>query len=168
MKSQDILNILVTFVVGTIVGAYLYIFGFSPQFSGVGDALQSSNEFRITGTAYGGCAFGGICGSFQIDAEGAFRMYPNALDKDAHILREGEVTETLWREVQRTFSATALEQLSRPIVPPSCVSESDGIDYDVRVYIGDAEYELDTCDTALVRSAAELALLRRLISDVGL
>jgi len=167
MRRQDIATILVTFIVGALVGGYLYLYGFSTQFAPLGE-LTEVETFTIIAEAYGGCERGGFCAEFQLASDGTFRAFPAALRQEDRMLREGEVERDVIRGLRDTFTADYLFKLSDPVASVDCASFVDGLDYRYRIIRGDEQYLLDTCDTALAYDASAKDALRNLFSDVGL
>jgi hypothetical protein len=168
MRRSDIVSILVTFIVGVFVGSYLYLFGFTQQFSFFGELTQDKHSLTIFGEAYGGCMRGGLCASFQLAPDGTFASFPAAADLEVRIKEDGEISSDLRRELRETFTTEYLFALSEDITPEMCESFYDGIEYRYRISVGDEQYLLDTCDTALANDEDAQALLQRLLSSVGL
>lgn len=168
MRRQDLVSILITFVVGLFVGSYLYLFGFSQQFTFFGELTEQPTGLTIFGEAYGGCERGGLCGSFQLAADGSYASFPSVGDREARVKEEGDIPAELRRTLRDTFTDDYLFDLSEPFVPEMCATYSDGVDYRFRISIGEEQYLLDTCDTELANDATAQTLLRRLLSSVGL
>ncbi|MBY0310077.1 hypothetical protein K2Q16_02960 [Patescibacteria group bacterium] len=168
MRRQDIVSILITFVVGVCVGSYLYLYGFSQQFSFFGELTKDTDALVIVGGAYGGCERGGLCASFQLATDGTYASFPAAGDREARIKEEGEISAPLLRELRDTFTVDYLSALEQSITPEMCETYTDGIEYRFRIAVGEEQFELDSCDTALANDAAAQDLLQRLLSSVGL
>lgn len=168
MRRSDIINILVTFVVGMFVGSYLYLFGFSQQFTFFGELTKDTGGLMIFGEAYGGCERGGICASFRLNSDGTYASFPAAADREARIKEEGEISGELRRTLRETFLPDYLFALSKEITPEMCESFYDGVEYRYRISVGDEQYLLDTCDTALANDTDAQVLLQTLLSSVGL
>lgn len=168
MRRQDIISILVTFVIGVFVGSYLYLFGFSQQFTFFGELTKDANALMIFGEAYGGCERGGLCGSFQLASDGTYASFPAVADREARMKEEGEIPADLRRALRETLTDDYLFELSKIIIPEMCETYRDGIDYRFRISIGEEQYLLDSCDTELANDVAAQALLQRLLSSVGL
>lgn len=160
---------LVTLVVGMIVGAYLYVFGFSQQFTFFGGLTEDRSSLSMSGNAYGGCERGGVCGSFQLQSDGTFRtLLPSIGRTSTRVQYEGELSASQMREIRQVFTGRGAPAFGQAIVPDSCASDVDGIDYVVRVSVGGTTYTFSTCDTAIARDATAMQVLRELISGVGL
>jgi len=145
MKKQDILSILITFIVGTVAGAYLFLTGFAPQFlahNGASDTTYS--EFTLTGETYGGCLRSSSCPSFQILSDGSFSYLSSAIFTGTATI-EGNLPGTLLNELRLKFTTIALENGSRSVRVVSCDSYVDGLDYRYEVILESIVYELDTC-----------------------
>ena len=149
MKRQDIISSIVTFVVGAVVGSYLYLYGFAPQFKTLIDSAGSSGQLVIVGEAYGGCSRGSICTSFQVANDGSFRTFPTVAIGAERKVKTGQVSADLYKELRTALSKDALIALSKPVAGSNCSSYGDGVDYRLRVTAGDEQFVLDTCTTAL-------------------
>jgi len=145
MKKQDILSILITFVVGMVAGAYLFFTGFAPQFLAHNGATDTTySEFTLTGETYGSCSRTGSCPSFQILSDGSFSYLSSTIFTGTATI-EGNLPGTLLNELRLKFTLTALENGSRSVKVASCASYVDGLDYRYEVILESVVYDLDTC-----------------------
>lgn len=168
MKRQDIINIVVTFVVGMIVGAYLFVYGFNPQYELVTNWTDDVGTFAIAGEAYGGCSRGSICASFQVTEAGAYRAFAAVPVGKERIPVSGTLSSALYRDLRNAFTSESLLLLEEPVVSERCASATDGIDYRVRVSLGSEQFVLDTCTTALANDKPTRDLIKKLVSTMRL
>jgi hypothetical protein len=148
MKRQDLLNILFTFVVGLVVGVYMFFAGFAPTANSIGNAVEEIGETLIvTGEAYGGCDGPGTCPSFNIADGGEYRYAYTPLGASSQVLREGSLPLSIQQNLKRYATANALEQFSQSVDPVMCESYVDGIDVRYSIELADETYVLDSCGT---------------------
>ncbi len=149
MNKDHILSILITFTVGLIMGGYLYLTQFLPNFSP--EALMDSvmtETFVIEGEMYGGFR-GRSAPSFQLESGGSYRYLPSAPLDALPDVRTGTLPRKVWEAVERSMSETALITAAQARTGSDCASFVDGIDYRYRVQVDEAVYVLDSCTTAL-------------------
>ncbi len=159
---------IVTFVVGMVVGSYLYLYGFAPQYNTLLKSVETSGELVIVGEAYGGCARGSICPSFQVASDGRYQAFPAATILADREVVTGLVSVALYKDLRDRFSQAGLAALAIPVTPNNCDSYRDGIDYRLRISAGDEQFLLDTCTTALASERAALQLLTNLVAEMGI
>jgi len=148
MNRQDRLLLLSTFLVGFIIGVYAYFAGFSGVDRQVTQAIQEgASSLVIVGEAYGGCARGDACPSFQVAADGSYRYFYRPGGAEAQVLREGMVPADFYRQLRDIVTVPELQASSRSIEPAFCESYVDGIDVVYRITIGDTEFVIDSCGT---------------------
>ena len=148
MKKQDILSILITFLVGVFVGGYLYLTDAAGRISElkIPDAEEVS-EFTIVGDVYGGCR--DRCPSFQVINDGSYRYLYTPRNGSEQVLRQGILPLQLQRQLRTVLTENALKQQSRNIEPTVCNSFSDGIDVKYTITIDGKEYKIDSCGTTV-------------------
>ncbi len=153
MKRQDILSILITFLVGLIAGGYLYLTGFAPTVAKLEvPSAETFQSFEVVSEVYGGCR--SACPSFQVLGDGSYRyLYSTSFD-DEQILQTGTLPFDMRRNLQRTLEAEVLRVQSRKTTPALCESFSDGFDVRYQITIAGEEYSLDTCGTAVSTESA--------------
>ncbi len=148
IKRQELLSVLVTFLIGFIAGAYLYLVGYAPQFQasqGVDDAETS--ELVIVGQMYGGMRVG-LPPSFQVNEDGTYRYLPFSENPDVPAPAvSGELPSDLRRAVVGALSERALTAAATEVTPEMCAQMVDGVDYRYLISFGGTEYRLDTCGT---------------------
>jgi hypothetical protein len=148
MKRQDVLSILITFVVGFFAGGYLYTTHFSKLVSP--DSVQSRDEiseFSIVSKTYGGCR--DLCSAFQISADGSYRyQFTREAGGEKEILT-GVIPRNVLQDIKQRLDVDELVAQSQPINPVRCNSYGDGIDVSYTIAFEGAEYTLDSCGTAV-------------------
>jgi hypothetical protein len=148
MKRQDVWSIIFTFVVGAFGGGYLYVAHFSKIVAP--DNVQSQTqaaEFVIESEAYGGC--GSDCPSFQVQGDGSYRyQYATKAGADKTI-KSGTLPLEVQRVVKQVLETQSLVAQSQPAKPATCNSNSGGIDIRYGITIAGAQYNLDSCGTAV-------------------
>jgi hypothetical protein len=150
MKRQDILNILFTFVVGVVVGVYVFFAGFAPTTQKIETVVKDIGQsLVITGEAYGGCDRANTCPSFNIANNGTYRYAYFLRNVEQQVLREGSVPLALQQKLKRYATRDALQALSDPLDPIMCESYTDGIDVRYTVELENEQYVLDSCGTTV-------------------
>jgi hypothetical protein len=148
MNRQDGLSILITFVIGVVVGGYFYLTGFSLKtFSTT--TQDTYKDFAIVGESYGDCGSVNGCASFQLLGDRSYRVLHNSQDIGNELIREGDISNSLRKELQKNLVVSVLEQQSEETSASNCASGNDGIDYSFRVTLDGENYLLDTCKTAV-------------------
>jgi hypothetical protein len=148
MQKQELLSILITFVVGFIAGAFLYLNVFPTMIQGDGiGSLEDQEAFEITSQAYGGCR--GNCPAFQIAADATYRYQYTDTVGEEPILRSGTLPRSLQRDIRREITTRAIAIQTTQIPPQDCPSQTDGIDIRYDITIDGASYRLDSCRTAI-------------------
>lgn len=148
LPRQEILSILVTFVVGFLAGGYLYLNEFTKMVSpDVVADVQDVEQLNITSEAYGGCR--DMCPAFQVKSDGSYRYrYTPAVGSD-EVFRDGTLPLDIQRLVKRDLDAKSLAAQSENINATSCSSFTDGIDINYSIVLSGESYELDSCATAV-------------------
>lgn len=148
MQKQELLSILITFVVGFFAGGYLYVNHFLPmvQPEGVG-TREEQGAFEITSQAYGSC--GSDCPAFRVASDGSFRyQYSEAVGAEP-TLESGRLPRSLRRELAREITTQAIAIQTTEVGSANCASNTNGIDIRYDIMIGGATYRLDSCRTAV-------------------
>jgi hypothetical protein len=146
MKKQDLLSILLTFFLGVVCGAYLYLVGYAPAVATLQVPTQATvDSLIIEAEACGGCR--NTCPSFQVLADGSYRyLYSMAPDEPQEV-RSGKIPFSVRRDLQKNLTAEALVMQSQSIAPQECASFTDGIDVRYTVTREGETYVLDSCGT---------------------
>ena len=154
MKKQDILSILITFVVGFFAGGYLYVTSFAPLASKVTvPSAERASAFTIVSEVYGGCR--SECPSFQVVSDGGYRYLHTVRAGEDQVLQRGTLPLNIQRNLKARLSEGELELQSQETSPALCNSFTDGIDVRYEITLEGTEYVLDTCGTN-VDSASSL------------
>ena len=147
MKRQDVLILLITFLVGIITGGYLFLTGFAPQFLAHNGATDTTySDFSFSGEVYGGCSRGDACPSFQVLMDGSFSYLPLGVVSGTGVIN-GNLSKLLMQELQTKFTNVNLEIASRSIEATTCDSYLDGMDFHYQVTLKTVVYIFDTCGT---------------------
>lgn len=149
MTPQDRVSLLITFVVGLLVGAYLYTTGFATTFK-----LPEANEagvytgFVLVGEAYGTCRAEQSCVTFQVVGDGVYRaIFDTDAEGNKNAVQEGRLPGNLRRPLERTLIVTELARMNQPLMVSECAYE--GTNYRFKVTLEQVEYNLDTCQSAI-------------------
>jgi hypothetical protein len=147
MEKQDILSILITFVVGIFAGVYLYVSVFATIVDKVvvPDEARIS-DFSIVGDTYGGCR--NRCASFQVLSDASFKyLYTPTTGGEQKIL-EGNLSLSLQNRIDRALVVSELERQSASVEKIDCSSAADGIDVVYEITVKGEKYLIDSCGTA--------------------
>jgi hypothetical protein len=148
MERQDVISILITFAVGLLGGAYLYVGHFAKMYGPDAVSTQeAAKEFSITGEAYGSC--NDVCPAFQLQKDGTYRYRYTPNLGEAATVREGTLPLDIQRNVKRALDVNVLADESQTVDAVVCNSTSDGIDIRYRIAYEGNEYEIDSCGTAV-------------------
>jgi hypothetical protein len=148
MSRQDLISVLMTFVVGIAGGFYLYLTGFAPWVNEISDIeISPTTQFTIISEVYGGCR--DTCPSYQVQHNGTYRyLYTPRAGAD-QVLRQGTLPIPLQRKLKAALDVAEIIPQTRETTPAMCNSYTDGIDLDYFITIGDTEYVLSSCGTAV-------------------
>ena len=148
MKRQDILSILITFVVGFFAGGYLYVAHFAKVFNPDPVATEEVlDDFSVIGEAYGGCR--DRCPSFQLLSDGSYRYQRLPEIGTEKIITPGTLPLDIQRDLKNSLNEDVLREQSQVIEPSACASFSDGIDLRYRITFEGEDYIVDSCGTTL-------------------
>lgn len=154
VKRQDLISILITFLVGVAAGMYLYLTGFAGLVSKLSiPDIEKATEFVIVGDVYGGCRE--ACPSFQVVHDGSYRYLYTPAAGAEQVLRQGVLPISLRRQLEAVITPIELAKQSKEIQPLLCNSYSDGIDVKYEITLDGQLYVLDSCGTA-VEAESEL------------
>jgi hypothetical protein len=146
--NQDLVSILITFVVGLFIGGYLYVTGFVPLISqnSVQEAVDL-NSLVINGELYGAC--GNDCSSFQVLNDGSYSyLYRPAIGEDM-VLRRGSLPRSVQRDLSRALNTEELISQSTPTRTTECEAKVYGYDVTYDITFAGEDFILDSCDTAV-------------------
>ncbi len=148
LSKDDLISILVTFVVGFLAGGYLYVGQFTKIYGKDAVATEEkAQEFSIVGEAYGSC--GDVCPAFQLLKDGTYRYrYSPEINAEA-VVRDGTLPLDIQSRVKRSLDANALEEESQTVDAVVCNSLSGGVDIRYQISYEGGDYEIDSCGTAV-------------------
>ncbi len=164
MTHQDKLSIMITFVVGFVIGGYVYLAGFLPTYhlpeAVTPDAYES---FVIVGDSYGSCALDNKCLSFQL-LDRDYRAILGSGD-DAQVVN-GSISGALARKLLRTLTPDVLAAQTTPLSVPVCLYEETGTGFRMTITLEGKNYVLDTCVSAIDYEGAAWLALTEVWEDV--
>jgi len=156
MKRQDLISILITFAVGMVGGAYLYLTGFAPLVNEISDIeLSPTSRFEIVSEVFGSCRE--TCPSFQVLSNGTYRYLYTPRAGAEQVVRQGTLPIPMQNQLKAALDVNEIALQAREITPLLCNSFTDGIDIDYFITIDAVEYSLSSCGTA-VDPASEIWL----------
>ena len=148
MHKNNILSILITFVVGLFAGSYLFATGFADTVARYTTPdVESVATFTVESDVYGGCR--DACPSFQVIDDGSYRYFYTPTAGAEQVLRRGTLPFSELRQLKNALTTTALQTQSQPRQPALCNSFTDGIDIRYEVTLAGQKYTLDSCGTAV-------------------
>jgi hypothetical protein len=152
MKKNDVLSIIITFVIGFFSGAYLYVAYFATVFTPDEVSTAENVESRsIISESYGGCRTS--CPSFQLSYDGTYRFrYFPEVGGEAEI-REGILPLDLQRAVRQNVTPSAILSQTTAVEATECRSFTDGIDVRYDIILGGEQFKLDSCGTSIERDS---------------
>jgi hypothetical protein len=146
MKKPDILSILLTFFLGVVAGAYLYLAGYAPTMATLEvPGREKAEALVIASDVYGGCR--DECPSFQVLGDGSYRYLYSVTYDEPQVIESGSIPSAMRRDLKKNLTPQALAAQSQAITPVVCSSFSDGIDVRYTVTLDRETYVLDTCGT---------------------
>ena len=146
MTNKDIINIIITFVFGAIVGSYLYFAGFAKTFTlPEADTNEVYADLMITADSYGKCEEENTCFAFQIIGDGSYRAIFDATGE--RIVKEANTTSALNRELKATLLPADLALDSALLVEPICSEVINDTYFRYNISVNSTTYTLDTCTT---------------------
>lgn len=165
MTHQDKISIMITFVVGFIIGGYVYLAGFLPTYH-LPEAVtpDAYERFVIVGDSYGACALKNECLSFQMLDRDYRAIFGTG---DAAQVVNGSISGALSRKLSRLLTAEALAAESAPLPVPECHYQETGTDFRMTITLEGKNYTLDTCVTAISYDGPVWAALTEVWADVA-
>lgn len=147
MKKQDILSIMITFVVGFMAGGYLYVVGLAGWVANIGVPTEErASSFVVVGDLYGGCRDN--CPSFQLLGNGSYRYVYVQVAGEGRKLIEGALPLKQQRALAIAMTEKNLVSQSEPVTVETCNSHVDKMDVKYEITIEGTKYNLDSCKTA--------------------
>lgn len=148
MNKNNLLSMLITFVVGFFAGSYLFTTGFADTVARFTTPdSESVTTFSVESYVYGSC--GDACPSFQVVDDGAYRLFFTPVAGAEQVLRQGTLPFSELRQLKNALVVADLSRQSQVRQPTLCNSFAEGIDIRYEVTISDAKYTLDSCGTAV-------------------
>jgi hypothetical protein len=146
MKKQDLMSILITFLVGAFAGVYLYVTYFAQVLNNIYiPDIGKVSELSIVGEVYGGC--GNTCPSFQVTNDGSYRYLYTPEGGQSQLLRQGVLPPKLYSQLRSGLVKRALVEQSKVKNPTNCSSYVDENDVKYEIIIDGEVYILDSCET---------------------
>jgi len=148
MEKKDLVSVAITFIVGLVAGAYLYLTEIAPLEKGSNVPNQSEAlGFSIVSDVYGGCQ--DTCSSFQVTSDGSYRYLYTPEGTSEQVIRQGNLPYRLRNEIKDMVVEDDLKRQARETEPRNCNSYTDGNDVLYEVTINGQEFILDSCGTAV-------------------
>lgn len=164
MTHQDKISIMITFVVGFVIGGYVYLAGFLPTYhlpeAVTPDAYES---FVIVGDSYGACAQTNTCLSFQL-LDRDYRAILGSGDEAETV--NGSISGALARKLQRVLTPEVLAANATPLPIPQCHYTETGTDFRMTITLEGKNYTLDTCVSAIEYTGTAWLALTEVWVDV--
>ena len=149
---------MITFLVGFLAGAYLYLTNFAGLVSKLETPSQAEvSTFVIVADVYGGCR--NTCPSFQVQHDGAYRYLYTPAAGAEQIIQKGTLPKTLQQRLHTVVTEAALRRESAVTRPGVCNSYTDGIDIRYEITLNGEKFKLDSCGTAVNANGALWAAL---------
>jgi hypothetical protein len=119
-------GILITFFMGVVSGAYLYLTGFATTFK-LPEVTTDNiyKEFVITVESYGKCTDSKTCLSFQVLENGSFRAIFDSPILSKREVKEGRIPLAIRRSIKENLTPTNLQLNTVPLGTPECRYEGD-------------------------------------------
>lgn len=153
MQGNDVMTIVITFIIGFVGGFYFFLTGYAPYAESIKqqfntDKQSEASSLVVVAKQYGGCEQTRQCASFQIDYDGTYRYLPYSVLQGA-VPEQGVLPRSIQNEVKKLANQTKLDNASRMKRGENCISYVDGIDYNYEILFAGQVYVLDTCRTNL-------------------
>jgi hypothetical protein len=144
MKREDMISIMLTFIMGVIAGSFLYL----TQFASIETKLSTPSqetalELNVVAEAYAGCDPN--CPSFQISQDGAYRYFRVLEEGEDPVLQEGVMPFAIMSEIKKRLTAKSLEEqsLAKPLI--TCEQDSKEVQIRYVITLDNETYYLDSC-----------------------
>ncbi len=145
MTHQDKISIIITFVVGGLVGGYMYLVGFAPTYHLPEASTQDEYaDLVITADSYGACELDDTCMSFQFLQDGSYRAIVAGVSYD------GSISRSLRIKLQNAMLEETLLVESAPVEDSAdCHYGNEETNFKFVVTIAGNNYQLDSCRSAI-------------------
>jgi hypothetical protein len=146
MRREDILSVLLTFLVGVIAGGYFYISNAAGLLTKLETPdVEKVSEFVIVADVYGGCR--STCPSFQVQNDASYRyLYTPGVGAEK-IIRQGQISRELMTQLRKVITKETLMQQATKIQPAVCNSYTDGLDITYEISLDGEVFVLNSCGT---------------------
>lgn len=165
MTGQDKISILITFTVGVLLGAYVYVAGFMPTY-GLPDAVLQDeySDLVIIADAYGSCAAEASCLSFQLLQDGSYRALVGT-DKETQTYT-GSIPRRLRLELAEVLSTSTLST-SISQSRQECYFGDEATNLRFIVTVHGSNYQIDSCTSDIDYSGAVWSSLYELFATIA-
>lgn len=168
MTHQDRLSIIITFVCGFVVGAYLYFAGFLPTYH-LPDNVPTEDiysGFVVVVDTYGGCEEKNQCLSFQLLSDRSFQAVLGA-DTNAKAFN-GTLPKSLVRNLQTELNLEAIQSNTRTLLDSEChyVGE-EASNFRFVITFEGRNYSLDTCRNEINYESGLWKSLREVYREIA-
>lgn len=166
MTHQDKISLLITFLVGLVVGAYIYITGFVPTYRlpEIGTEQQYAN-WVIIGESFGACEVDENCLSFQALQDGSFQgIISGEIVKQEF---KGKVSGRVRQLLDKTITDNVLTAFSEPKPETSCLYGDDATNFRFRITKEGKNYSFDTCQSSIDYNSTTWEALKTLWKEVA-
>ena len=145
MTGQDKISILITFIIGGFVGAYVYVAGFAPTYR-LPEAVTQDRytDLVIVADSYGACAETQNCLSFQLLQDGSYR----ALYGTPAISYEGTIPRSQRRQLGEVVATTTLAAVMSDGLE-ECYFGDDDANLRFIITVAGENYLIDSCTSDL-------------------
>jgi hypothetical protein len=137
----------VTFLMGALTGAFLYVTAFAPSYKKDTQTQMGSisEGMIIEGEMYGGCSELDSCASFRLleNARYDYIPYPDAQ------VEHGKLPSAIHSPLFDALTDEAVARAGVPTTSDACDSYVDGLDFSYTLMTASSTSELDTCSTLL-------------------
>lgn len=156
MNGKIKFHFAVSFFMGVLSGAFIYVTVFAPEYKKDLDTPEqvAANGVVIEGQMYGACDVADSCASFRLLQNRSFSYlpYPDAPVENGKI--PVDVAEPLFEAVTNG----SLVPLSKEVTTSECASDAEGLDFSYSIAEEGETFTLDTCTTLLSSKQDQQAL----------
>ena len=144
MTHQDKISLLITFMVGIVVGGYVYLSGFATTYKlpTVGTEDQYT-ELVITGDAFGACESNFSCLSFQLLQDGSYQAIVG--NETATRSYKGTISSRARQDLATVLDLETLHAMSEAKANPVCHYGEEATNFKFLVSREGKNYSFDTC-----------------------
>ncbi len=166
MTHQDKISVLITFVIGVLIGGYLYLTGFATTFLIPSvDEVDVYEQLVITGDSYGECALDNGCLSFQVLGDRSYRAVFDSTGEQRVV--SGTISRALWRDITATLDPVVMDRQAMPLPERECSYGAEETNFRFSVSLSGVTYRFDTCTTALEYQSEFWTALKQLWTEIA-